>query len=59
MATHNVDILKNLSKRVITLEKGKLVRDDASTDSASFDKTQDKSSLQAGSGQVKKGEHKK
>jgi len=28
MATHNVDILKNLSKRVIALEKGKLVRDD-------------------------------
>lgn len=28
MATHNVDIVKNLSKRVIALEKGKLVRDD-------------------------------
>ncbi len=28
MATHNVDIVKNLSKRVITLEKGKLIRDD-------------------------------
>jgi len=28
MATHNVDIIKNLSKRVIALEKGKLVRDD-------------------------------
>ena len=28
MATHNVDIVKNLSKRVVGLEKGKLVRDD-------------------------------
>jgi len=28
MATHNIDIVKNLSKRVIALEKGKLVRDD-------------------------------
>ncbi len=28
MATHNVDILRNLAKRVIALEKGKLVRDD-------------------------------
>ena len=51
MATHNVDILKNLSKRVISLEKGKLVRDDPLTDSTS--------SLQASSGQIKKGEHKK
>ena len=32
MATHNVDIVKNLSKRVIGLEKGKLVRDDKKKD---------------------------
>lgn len=32
MATHNVDIVKNLSKRVIALEKGKLVRDDKKRD---------------------------
>mgnify|MGYP001583979843 CR=1 FL=1 len=28
MATHNLDIVKNLSKRVIGLDKGRLVRDD-------------------------------
>ncbi len=28
MATHNADIVKSLSKRIIELEKGKLVRDD-------------------------------
>ena len=28
MATHNIDIVKNLSKRVIGLDKGRLVRDD-------------------------------
>lgn len=30
MATHNVDIVKNLSKRVIGLDKGHVVRDDKS-----------------------------
>lgn len=30
MATHNVDIVKNLSKRVIALDKGRIVRDDKS-----------------------------
>jgi cell division transport system ATP-binding protein len=28
MATHNIEIVKNLSKRVIGLDKGRLVRDD-------------------------------
>ncbi len=35
MATHNADILKNLSKRVIALEKGKIVRDDRPANEAS------------------------
>lgn len=30
MATHNIDILKNLPKRVIGLDKGRIVRDDKS-----------------------------
>ena len=42
MATHNVDILKNLSKRVIALEKGKLVRDDPSTSSGQVRKKEEK-----------------
>ncbi len=28
MATHNTDILKNFSKRIVGLDKGRLVRDD-------------------------------
>jgi cell division transport system ATP-binding protein len=32
MATHNLDIIKNLSKRVIRLEKGKVVHDDKNHD---------------------------
>lgn len=43
MATHNSDIVKSMSRRVIGLEKGKVVRDDPS----------------ASSGQVKKKEEKK
>lgn len=42
MATHNVDIIKNLSKRVIALEKGKLVRDDPTTSSGQVRKKGDK-----------------
>jgi len=38
MATHNVDILRNLSKRVVTLEKGKLVKDDPTTSSGQIKK---------------------
>jgi len=41
MATHNVDIVKNLSKRVIALEKGKLVRDDPSTSSGQVKKKEE------------------
>jgi len=32
MATHNIEIVKNLSKRVVGLDKGRLVRDDKTTD---------------------------
>jgi cell division transport system ATP-binding protein len=32
MATHNLDIIKNLSKRVVRLEKGKVVHDDKNHD---------------------------
>ena len=32
MATHNLDIIKNLSKRVVKLEKGKVVHDDKNHD---------------------------
>ncbi len=32
MATHNLDIIKNLSKRVVKLEKGKIVHDDKNHD---------------------------
>jgi len=32
MATHNLDIIKNLSKRVVKLEKGKIVHDDKNKD---------------------------
>lgn len=42
MATHNADIVKNLSKRVIALEKGKLVRDDPSASSGQVKKKEDK-----------------
>ena len=42
MATHNVDIVKNLSKRVIALEKGKLVRDDPSASSGQVRKKEDR-----------------
>ena len=28
LSTHNIDVINNLGKRVITLEKGKLVRDE-------------------------------
>lgn len=35
MATHDTDIVKKLSKRIIGLEKGRLVRDDKSKGSAS------------------------
>lgn len=42
MATHNVDIVKNLSKRVIGLEKGHLVRDDGGKQSLRSDELRKK-----------------
>ncbi len=44
MATHNVDIVNKLSKRVIGLEKGRIVKDDKKTSghSASQDEQKDK-----------------
>lgn len=60
MATHNVDILKNLSKRVIALEKGRLVRDDRKKEDHPSHKvpTVDKAMADKSEGQRKKEEKK-
>src|SRR3989344_4352544 len=38
MASHNTDIVKNMGKRVVTLERGKLIRDDRQTEKKEEDK---------------------
>lgn len=44
MATHNVDIVNNLSKRIIKLEKGRLIRDDKNkSDVMTENKSEEKS----------------
>lgn len=42
MATHNLDIVKSLDKRVIGLEKGKLIRDDKTKDKQKEEKSKEK-----------------